>query len=83
MGKYNVIYHDKFRNEYFKLTKKCPSIKKDFQRLVNAIKSDLEYYNEILPKNKYKKIKGLGNIKLPVFKEKKFRFKAIKKGSNS
>ncbi len=84
MGKYQIKTHPKFDKELDKLTEKCPSLKKDFERLKNVLLLDLERGNHRLTQDRYLQIPGLGhNVMFPVFKIKKFRCKAISKGNRS
>ena len=84
MIKYKFNSSPQFKKEFNKLLKKCPSLEEDFELLKNAMNADLNYNQQKFPKSKYFQIKGLGEkVILPVFKIKKFRCKAIKKGNRS
>ncbi|KZX11600.1 hypothetical protein [Methanobrevibacter curvatus] len=84
MLKYRFECSNKFKNEFNKLVKKCPSLKDDFDLLKEAMAVDLNYNKQKFPQSKYEQIAGLGkNVTLPAFIVKKFRCKAIKKGNRS
>lgn len=79
---YEIKTHPKFDKEFDKLTKKCPSLEEDFNRLKKVLLFHLKDGDHYLPTDQYHQIQRL-NVKFPVFKIKKFRCKSIPKGNRS
>ena len=81
---YTIKTYPKFDREFKKLTNKCPSLEKDFERLKKVLLLDLKRGNHRLTQDRYIQIPGLGSkVKFPVFKIKKFRCKSIREGNRS
>lgn len=81
-----IKYHKKFLKEKRKLARKCPSIDKDFERFLQALKIDIQYNNFEVPINnkKYFKIAGLDeSVYLPAFIAKVFYCEKMNKGNHS
>lgn len=80
--RYVIKTHSQFDKEVIRLTKKCHSLPKDFERLKNVLLFDLNNGDNYLSPDRYIQIQRL-NVKFPVFKVKKFRCKSIPKGNRS
>ena len=81
---YTIKTYPKFDKEFKKLSKKCPSLENDFERLKNVLLFDLKRGNHRLTQERYKQIPGLGpKVKFPVFKIRNFRCKDIPEGNKS
>ncbi len=81
---YTIKTYPKFDKELKKLTKKCSTLKEDFERLKKVLLLDLERGNHRLTQDRYNQIPGLGpKVNFPVFKIKKFRCKSIPEGNRS
>ena len=81
---YTIKTYPKFDKELKKLTKKCPSLENDFERLKKVLLLDLKRGNHRLTQDRYNQIPGLGpKVTFQVFKIKKFRCKSIKEGNRS
>lgn len=81
-----IEYDEKFIKELKKLTRKCPSLKKDFERFEKSLITDIKFNNLEVPTNngKYFKIKGLDkSVNLPVFIAKTFYCEKMNKGAHS
>lgn len=86
MSLIDVKYHNKFLKEKSKLSKKCPSIEKDFNRFLKSLITDIQYNNSEVPLNtkKYSRIAGLNKaVYLPAFVAKVFYCEKMNKGSKS
>lgn len=82
MTNFDCLYYPKFADEKDKLIKKCPTLNEDLDRLKSTIIDDLISKNNNLPENIYVHVKSFKGLP-PVFKVKKFRCRAIKKGNRS
>jgi mRNA-degrading endonuclease RelE of RelBE toxin-antitoxin system len=76
--------HPKFNKECKKLSRKCPSIKEDIDRLKKALEESLISNDSQVPTNNknYVHVSRI-NSSLPVFKARRFRCRKINKGANS
>lgn len=81
---YTIKTYPKFDKELKKLTKKCPTLKQDFERLKKVLLLDLKRGDHRLTQDRYHQIPRLGQkVNFPVFKIKKFRCKSIPEGNRS
>ena len=81
---YTIKTYHKFDKELKKLTKKCPTLEEDFERLKKVLLIDLKRGDHRLTQDRYLQIPRLGSkVKFSVFKIKKFRCKSIPEGNQS
>lgn len=71
-NEYTIKTYPKFDKELKKLTKKCFTLEKDFERLKKVLLLDFKRGNHGLTQDRYLQILGWGSkVKFPIFKIKK------------
>lgn len=83
MNNYVCQHYKKFDDDCDDFFKKCRSLESDLKTFKVALIDDINSNNGVVPRNgTYFHVKGL-KTEIPVFKVKKFRCQAIKKGNRS